>query len=436
MRDLVRSARGLAASDFVRHGLLVFAASMFINVLGYAFHFAISRRIGVEQYGVLSALNAAFMISSMLGAIGGTVVVKYAAEFRATDSREHLAALVQKLTVYGSAAAAAVMVLLVAASPLIAAYLKIANVPAVALTMVVIGFSVATPCLRGVMTGTEDFTRYSISIVIESAIKAVAGIGLVYAGFGVDGAFAGWAFGSFVALVYTAIVLGRRFRRVPGAALYIDFRRLWRTTGNVALATILLSLIGYADVLVVKHFADPTTAGLYGALSLSGKILLFLVGFIPTILLPKATRQAIGGSSPIKVFLQALALSAAMSGAGLAFYYFFPALVVTSLAGSSFAPAAPYVFAYAFATVLLAGLNIVVMYKIGIHRFDFVAPLALCAVGEVVGISVHHRSLSDVIVVLIVGNGLALVCAAYKVTAPLQSRAAVPVPPSAASDAA
>jgi hypothetical protein len=94
------------------------------------------------------------------------------------------------------------------------------------------------------------------------------------------------------------------------------------------------------------------------------------------------------------------------------------------------------VFAYAFATVLLAGLNIVVMYKIGIHRFDFIAPLALCAVGEVVGISVHHGSLSDMIAVLIVGNGLALVCAAYKVTAPLQSREAVPAPPSAASDAA
>ncbi len=435
MRDLVRSARGLAASDFVRHGLLVFAASMSINILGYAFHFAISRRIGVEQYGVLSALNAAFMISSMLGAIGGTVVVKYAAEFRATDSREHLAALVQKLTLYGIAGAAAVMVLLVAASPLIATYLKIANVPAVALTMVVIGISVATPCLRGVMTGTEDFTRYSISIVIESSIKAVAGVGLVYAGFGVDGAFAGWACGSIVALAYTAIVLGRRYRRVPGAALYIDFRRLWRTTGNVALASVLLSLIGYADVLVVKHFADPTTAGLYGALSLSGKILLFLVSFIPTVLLPKATRQAIGGSSPIRVFLQALALSVAMSSAGLTFYYFFPALVVTSLAGSSFAPAAPYVFAYAFATVLLAGLNIVVMYKIGIHRFDFLAPVALCAVGEVAGISVHHQTLSDVIAVLIVGNGLALVGAAYKVTAPLQSRAAVPAPPSEGSAA-
>jgi hypothetical protein len=125
------------------------------------------------------------------------------------------------------------------------------------------------------------------------------------------------------------------------------------------------------------------------------------------------------------VFLQALGLSVAMSSAGLVVYYFFPALVVTTLAGASFAPAAPYVFTYGFAMVLLAGLNVVVVYKIGIHRFDFLVPLAVCAIGEVVGMSLYHRSLSDVIAVLVIGNLVALVSSAYRVTAPLSPRVSV-----------
>ena len=425
MRRPLALALGFAASDFVRHGLLVFASTMLINVLGYAFHFAISRKIGVEQYGVLSALNAGFMISGVIGAIGSTIVVKYAAEFRALDDRAHLAALARKLSIYGSLAAVVAMIGGVAIAPAIAVYLKIGNVTAVALTMIVIGFGVVTPCLRGVFSGTEDFRRYAISTVLESTIKAIFGIGLVYAGFGVDGAFAGWACGSAIALAYTMIVLARRYRRVPGAPLYVDVSRLARTMAHVASATLLLSSIGYADVIVVKHFADPTTAGLYGALSLSGKILLFLVGFLPTVLLPKATRLALGGESSAGVFLQALGLSVAMSGAGLVVYYFFPTLVVTTLAGESFAPAAPYVFSYGLAMVLLAGLNVVVVYKIGIHRFDFVLPLALCAVGEIVGMSVYHRSLTDVIAVLLAGNALALVASSYRVTAPLAPRVSV-----------
>ncbi len=421
----MRGARGLLASDFVRHGLLVFVSTTLINVLGYAFHFAISRKIGVEQYGVLSALNAAFMISGVVGAIGTTVVVKYTAEFRANGDGAHLAALVRNLTRYGSIAAVLVMACGIAASPAIAAYLKIANVTAVGFTMVVIGFGVATPCLRGILVGTEDFRRYAVSTVLESTLKAIFGIGLVYAGFGVVGAFAGWAAGSAFALVYTIVILSRAYRSIPGAPLYIDFARLSRTMANVAAATLLVSTISNADVLVVKHFADPTTAGLYGALSLSGKILLFLVGFLPTVVLPKATRLALSGKSSSLVFLQALGLSVAMSSAGLVVYYFFPALVVTTLAGASFAPAAPYVFTYGFAMVLLAGLNVVVVYKIGIHRFDFLVPLAVCAIGEVAGMSLYHRSLSDVIAVLVIGNLVALVTSAYRVTAPLSPRVSV-----------
>jgi len=418
-------------SEFVRHGFVVFVATSLINVFGYAYHFAISRKVGVEQYGVLSALNSVLMISTVFSGIVATVVVKYAAEFRATDDRAHLAALVRRLTIYGSIAAAIVVVLGALASGVIASYLKIASIPAVVLTTAIIGITIATPALRAVFQGIEDFNAFAISTCLESLFKLLVGVGLVYAGYGVVGAFLGWAVGSVIAVVYTAVVLLRRFRRVPDAVLYIDMRRLVKTMAGISAATVLLTSIANVDVLIVKHFADPTTAGLYGALALSGKILIFLVGFVPTVVLPKATRQALAGESPVGVFVQAVAVIAVMSGAGLVVYYFFPAFVITALAGASFAPAAPYVFAYGFAMVLLAALNVVVMYKIGIHRFDFVVPLAACAVGEIVGLSLHHRSLGDVIAILIAGNGIALAASAYRVNAPLRVRTGV-----TASDAA
>jgi len=416
------SVQRFARSDFVRHGLVVFIASSLINVFGYAFHFAISRKIGVEEYGVLSALNSVLTISVVFSAIVATVVVKYAAEFRATDDCAHLAALVRRLTLYGGLVAVLVIALGALGASEIAQYLKIPSVPAVLLTLTVIGISVATPGLRAVFQGIEDFTGFAISTCIEALVKLLLGVALVYAGYGVVGAFAGWAIGSLIALIYTAAVLLRRFRRVPDAVLFIDLRRLAKTMAGISLATILLTSIGNVDVLIVKHFADPTTAGLYGALALSGKILFFLVGFVPTIVLPKATRRALAGESSVGVFVQALAVVAIMSGAGLVAYYFFPALVITSLAGSAFAPAAPYVFSYALAMVFLAGLNVVVTYKIGIHRFDFVAPLAACAVGEIVGIALHHGSLRDVIAVLIAGNGVGLLASAYRVNAPPHPR--------------
>ncbi len=417
--------RRLLRGDFVRHGLLVFVSTSLINVLGYAYHFAISRRIGVEQYGVLSALNAGIMISTVVSMIAATIVVKYAAEFRATNDRAHLAALVRKLTLYGIAATVAVCAAGIALSGPIARYLKIDNVVAVDITMAIIGLGVTTPSLRAVFQGIEDFRMFSVTTVMESLMKTVFGVALAYAGYGVAGAVGGWAIGSVLTLGYTVAILATRYRRIPGVPLFIDARRLYVTTASVAAATICVTSISYADVLIVKHYADPTTAGLYGALSLSGKILLFLVSFVPTIVLPKASRQALGGHSPVGVFVQALALILAMSGAGLVLYFFFPTFIITALAGRSFAPAAPYVFSYGVAMVLLAALNVVVMYKIGIHRFDFVVPLAVCALAEISGIAYRHASLSDVIAVLVAGNGVALIASAWRVTAPLRSPARV-----------
>ena len=418
---MMASLRKLIAGDFARHGALVFLTTTTINVLGYAFHFAISRKVGVEQYGELAALNAGYMISMVFSTITATVIVKYAAEFRVLGDAAHLAGLSRRLCMYGLVVGMACALLGLAAAAPIATYLKIPNVSAVSLALVVMALSFITPTLRSVFIGIEDFSIYSISSILESGLKALLGIGFVYAGYGVTGAFGGWALGVLITVAYTMTVLLARYRKTPATEVKVNFRRLAVTMAGVSACTILLTSLGYADVIIVKHYADPTTAGLYGALSLSGKILLFVVGFVPTVLLPKASRQALSGTSPVRILIIAVGVVLGFSSVGLVGYYFLPGFIVTTLAGPSFAPATPYVFFYGVAMVLLAALTTVTTYKIGIHRFDFVLPLAACAVAELVGISVYHRSLTEIIGVLIAGNSLALIASVYRINAPLRS---------------
>ena len=421
MNAIVARFRALLASDFVRHGAIVFVASMSVNVLGYLFHFAISRKLGVVGYGELSALNAGFMLSLVVPQIGSTIAIKYAASFHTAGDDARLSTLIGtfvRFTAIGCVGALVVLVLL--ALP-IASFLRVDDRLAVVLTMATIAFSMASGTLRGLFQGVEAFNSYALSYVLESSLKLVCGVGLVYAGFGVAGAFAGWAFGAFVAFAFTAIVLKRSLGRVPGARLDLHVGAFARTLTGVAIATVLLAIIQNADLLVVKHVADPTTAGLYGALSLAGKILLFLVAFVPLIVLPKATRAALAGLPAGRLLLQALAVSAAMSLPGLVFYFFLPRFVITLLAGKAFAAGAPFVFPYGVAMVELAFVTVIVNFKMGIHRFDFAWPLAICALLEVIGIAKYHRTLGDVTTVLIAGNFLATLCVSWRVwdTAPI-----------------
>ncbi len=423
--------RRISRSDFFRHGLMIFAASMIVNVLGYLYHSLNSRRLGVDGYGVLSALNAAYMISLVVPAILATVVVKYASEFRALEDVERLNALGRAVTKYvgaGALLAIALGSLLVVPA---SRFLHIADLWAIELIVLVIGFTMLLGVLRGVLQGVENFRGFALSTMLESLLKTALGVGCVYAGLGVVGGLEGWLTGTLVALAYTLWAVLWPHRSTARVGLRLDLRRLVQTSANVALSILLVTSLGYSDVLLVKHYADATTAGLYGALSLSGKMLFFLVAFVPTVVLPKASHRAAGGHSALPLLLLAVGSVVVLAGSGLLIYFAFPSLVITLLAGKAFASAAPLVFPYGIATVFLAVLNAVVFYKMAIHRFDFLVPLALVAVAEVVGIALRHDSLAHVVQVLIAANGIALLSSLYRVNVALKTRKLSP-----ASDAA
>jgi O-antigen/teichoic acid export membrane protein len=243
-------------------------------------------------------------------------------------------------------------------------------------------------------------------------------VGLTAIGWGLGGALAAGLIGSVVALAYTAGVLWLRYRGITAGSLRLDYARLMRTSANVAVAMLCVTSLSFVDVIIVKHTFDAHTAGLYGATSLAGKMLFYLVSFVPAVLLPRAANLAMGGKAVLPVLLQALALVAFFAGGGLFLFASVPEFVVTALAGNAFVAAAPLLFLYGVATTLLAALNTAVFFKLGIHRFDFVVPLALVALLELIAITLVHDTPQRVIEILIVANACALAATLYRVWTP------------------
>jgi O-antigen/teichoic acid export membrane protein len=400
--------RRVLRSDFVRHGLLIFASSTLVNLFNYVFHFFMSRRLGVVDYGALASIFAGLIIVSVPAAILTMVVVRYAAEFKAVGDAPRLRMLGDRVLLVTTLVGAAALALCVALRDPIARYLNIDDARAVAGAGIVLALGFVAPTVRGVVQGAQDFRRLAVSTAIEAFGKLVFGMALVLAGFGLVGAILGFAAGSLLSLAYTARVV-RRYAPATKISLRIDLRRLGVTTRGVALCTFALTSMSFADVLLVKHFFSPEIAGLYGAISLVGKVLLFVVGFVPTIVLPKATARATSGEPVLPILLQALGATLAISGVGLAVIGLAPQFVIRVMAGAAFAGAAPYVFPYAVAMTLLAALSLVTTYRIGLARFGFVPLLVAVAAAEIVAIQFFHSDVQQVIRILLVGHSVALV---------------------------
>jgi O-antigen/teichoic acid export membrane protein len=416
----------LSRSDVLRHGALIFASTTLINLCNYGFHLLISRRLGVSGYGALSSLLAALMLATIPATIVASTIAKYASTLGALRDTGGLRTFTSRVVTYSTLVAVVASGVGLLGRDAIASYLNLGDSRPVALMIAIASVQFVFMAIRGILQGVQDFRRFAVATASEVAGKLLLGVGLVYGGFGVAGALLGYAVASALSLLYTLSAVRVHVDAERGP-LSIDVGRLVRTMGGIAVSTASLASLGFADVVLVKHFFDPHVAGLYGAISLVGKTLLFVVNFVPTIVLPKAAARAARGESPLSLLAAAGGLMTCFAAAGLTLIAVFPARTISLMVGPAFVGAAPYVVPYAAAMALLASTTIVASYKIGLHQFNFLAPLVAVSVGEVVALQFLHQTLSQVISVVLVAQGIALTGVLYRVTAaqtPLTERLA------------
>lgn len=414
LRRVFRPVRRVLRNDFLRHSALVFGATMAANIFNYLFNFALSRRLGVEGFATLSSLVSFLMILSIPTSILTLVVVKYAAIYHADGDARRVRRLSQVLLKWTGVGSVGIFIVCALLRTQIASFLRIHDEAAILLCVGVIAVGVVTPSVRAILQGEQDFVRYSVSTLLEVFLKLAIAVSLVYAGFGVDGAMFGWIIATICALAYTIWAVLRKHGTVAHGRvrLGLDVRRLMQTTIGVGLAASFLTFISFMDVLLVKHYFDPHQAGLYAAVNLTGKVVLFLVGFVPAVLLPKAVAKSANGENAVSLLLHAAGITVVMSSAALALFGMFPGEVVRLLAGRDFAGAAPFVLQYDASMCLLALMGLLVNYKIAIHRFAFLYPLGAVLACEIASIAMIHRSLWDIIHILLISNavGVAICC--------------------------
>jgi O-antigen/teichoic acid export membrane protein len=397
----------IVRSDFARSSALLFAATMALNACNYAFHFIASHRLGPQIYGEVSSLISLVSLISIPSAIMSTVVAKYIAEFMAAGERGRARWFYSWLLRVALSLGLVVVLLFGALQTQIGAYLSIANAPALLISAGVICLGLAAGVLRSTIQGAQDFAALSIVVLLEGLGKvAIAGLAII-AGLGLVGAIGGIFLANLMSASYAWY--STRFLRLASAEPGpIDRRVLARLIVVAAGSSIAITVPSFLDIVLVKHFFDATTAGLYSAISLVGKVFLFVLGVLPAVILPRAASQRVLGVSSRDSLVLALGLSALASGVGLSLLVGFPQMIVRAMVGSAYLPIIPYLPEYALAMIALGATSIVSAYKIGRQEYAFVAGLVLIAIGECTAIALYHSTIRDVIHILLLGNALGL----------------------------
>ncbi len=386
---------------------MLFGATMALNACNYGFHFIASHRLGPQVYGEVSSLISLVSLISIPSAVMSTIVVKYEAEFIASGERGHARWFCSRFLRIALSLGIVVVLLFGAFHAQIGAYLSIASMPALVLSGALICLSLASGVLRSTLQGAQDFAALSVVVLFEGFGKVLIGSLAIVAGLGLIGAIGGIFLANLLSAAY-AWYSARFLRLSPPEPARIDPNVLAKLIAVAAASSVAITVPSFLDVVLVKHYFDATTAGLYSATSLIGKVFLFVLGVLPAVILPRAASQRVLGTSSRNSLVLALSLSAVASGAGLLLLIGFPQVIVRAMVGGDYLPIIPYLVEYALAMIALGATSIVSAYKIGRQKYAFVVGLVLVAIGECAAIMAFHSTTRDVIHILLIGNTLGL----------------------------
>lgn len=421
--SVVKETRAFESRAIVSASVLVFGATLVLSIGGFLFHAIASRRLGVDDYGSLYALISLYTIVGLPVSVFAPVVTKYSAEFGALHDDAHLRGLIGFIMrVFVIVGAFYIIACFALAIPL-AEFFHLASwqIPIVG---VMAAAGILSTTMRSIGQGIHEYTAYAWSIMGEGVVKVAALALFVIVGLTTFRASAAFLCGIVAGAALIAMPLINRYRRIVPAAVHLDWKRIFATTAGATALTLTMAAMGFADVLIVKHYFPPNQAGLYAVASLCGKILLYFVGFIPAILIPQATHRHARGEQTRKILWAAVAFIFIVAAVGVISFKIGGVFVLHVLSGNAFDAALPLLPTYAVAMGALAMTNSLGSYGISTHRLGFVAPLLLATVGTLLAIAFVHPTLAAVATELAAGNVVMVlaVVAALGIQAGLESR--------------
>lgn len=404
------------ASTFSRRSVLnasalVFASSMILSLGGFAFHALASRKLGVDDYGALYALLSLFTLAVIPVTLLTPVVAKLAAEFGALHDDGHVRGLVDVIVKwFVGFGLVYILVAILLAAPL-GRFLRVPawEIPVVGI-MAAVGIFSGT--LRAIGQGVHHYIGYGLSMASEGIAKVAILAGFSIVGLTIFRGTLSFLLGMAVGALFIALPLVRRYAGVAPSETVLDWHRIAITTGGAAALTLTTAFVGFGDVLIVKHFFTARDAGLYSAVSLAAKIILYFVGFVPAVLIPQATHRHARGERTRVTLWTAVIFVTCVAALGIIAYRFGGALLLHALVGNGFDGGLPILTTYAGAMAILALTNTLGSYALATHRLAFATPLILAAVGTLWLIAVVHPSLVAVADELLLGNVVMLAATA------------------------
>ena len=247
---------------------------IYVNILGYVFHFYVSRRLSPSGYGEFMVLYSLMLTVGNISTIFSIISVKTIVENFGNKFK-----VLRFFRITGLIVGLILTLAGIIFSPILKEFLRISYLPyiwVVALTWFLM-FIIAVE--RGFLQANNNFGVYAFSSSFELTIRLIMAVILITSGFYIWGAI----FPSLFALISVLIFLLFVNKNIFGKIKKIDFKKIVTVAAYASPSGFFV----YLDDIFIKRIFSPETAGYYASASILGKALIWFSITLFSVFFPK-----------------------------------------------------------------------------------------------------------------------------------------------------
>ncbi len=309
----------LQTDDLARQGVFLVSCGLLAGLLNYLYQLAMGFLLPQAEYGTLFSLLSFSMIVGMLTQTFQNATSRFTSTSRVHGSFGETKSLwlffLRRTLVLGLA----LFLVLVLISPIMSKFLKIEDRWCFIVLSLSLVLSFSLPVNQGLLQGLQRFLPLGICQVLMPLIKVCLGVLFVYIGLGVNGAL-------LPLFISSAIVFGVSLFFVKDVAKVnaekAEVAGIGSYTGLTLVAIFSFGILTNIDIILAKHYLSPEVAGDYSAMSVLGRMALYIPMGIGTAMFPKTSELFDAGADSHRVIRKALFYTLALAGLVLVAYCF------------------------------------------------------------------------------------------------------------------
>ena len=389
-------------SGLFRHSIVLLFAAQIASVSNLLFQLVMMRSLTAVEYGVLATMLSLVQIFGKPMESLRTTVAHQAGLLKRSSRTGAVRHLLRRWAVYLSFLSLGLLLAGGLGSEVIAAHFQLSSpAPVLAAVLVIAGLPFMLMCV-GLLQGLQAFVWMGAVYQGWGVVRLLVGVAIVYlfARTAVAGLSA-HALGVGISVAFGVLALNSLLKKEPESSgpdmdynsMYYCFMSMMILAGYAVLT--------YADVMLVKRYFTPEEAGVYAKAATIGRTIIFITVPVAMALFPKVVSTGMTTANDRRLLVRALALAGAL-------------VAVTALAVSVGARFLWLVFTgeepdgetvslmrmVVWAMSPLGVTLLMVNFNLAQRRFHMAAPILCLAAAYILGVSIWHDTLVQVVRVL------------------------------------